>query len=57
MDTITSRFVHLIEKHSAQLSQDLVKSIQSSERTRDLGRMDAAELKQRAGEMYEHLGE
>lgn len=58
MATIASRFVSLIETHSAQLSQGLLESIQSSERTRDLrSRIDAAELKQRAAEVYEHLSE
>ena len=57
MATIASRFVSLIEQHSAQLSQGLLESIESSERTRDLRRIDAAELKHRAREIYEHPGE
>ena len=57
MDTLAGGFVSLIETHSEQLSQKLVETIQSSERTKDLRRIDAAELKQRAQEVYEHLGE
>jgi hypothetical protein len=49
------RLVHLIESHSEELSDGLIRKLHTSERTSDLRRVPAAELHARCHEIYRNL--
>lgn len=51
------RLVRLIETHSQGLAACLLEKVQSSEQTRDYGKVPPEELKERVYEIYRHLGE
>ena len=54
---IALRLVHLIETHSEELASGLVKKLELSPHTRDLQKVPANELRERASEIYRHLSE
>ncbi len=54
---IAQRFVRLIESHADRMAEGLVGRLQASEKTADLRKVPAMELKVRAKELYQHLGE
>src|SRR3954471_19267731 len=57
MEMLGTRYSHLIEKHSEQLAEGLVKKLQTSERTEAYRDIPKDELKRNLQEVYEHLGE
>lgn len=52
---IALRLVHLIESHSEELAESLVRKVERSSRTTDLKKVPAKELRQRAREVYRNL--
>lgn len=54
---IALRLVRLIENHSNELAEVLLRKFRESPRTRDLSRVPAQELGDRTRELLEHLGE
>ena len=54
--TIAGRLIDLIETNAARLSQSLLESVLSSDRTTDMRREDSTQLLQRAKEIYGDLG-
>jgi hypothetical protein len=51
------RFVRLIESHSEDLADNLLRRVQQSALTRDYDKVPPGELKQRVREIYRHMGE
>jgi hypothetical protein len=51
------RLVRLIETHSDGLAAGLLKKVQTSELTRDYGKVPPDDLKRRVYEIYRHLGD
>ena len=54
---IALRLVHLIEKHSDELAEGLIATIESSARTEDLRKVPREELRERFHEILQHLSE
>ncbi len=54
---VANRLVRLIESHSADLAESLVKKLHTSERTTAYRNISAHELKTAVLEVYENLGE
>ena len=54
---IALRLVHLIESHSEQLAEGLVHKLERSSRAADLRRVPAAEIRERAREVYRNLSD
>ena len=52
-----TRYTHLIEKHSEELAEGLVRKLQTSERTQAYRAVPPDELKRNLGEVYKHLGD
>ena len=52
---IALRLVHLIESHSEQLAESLVRKVERSSRTTDLKKVPAKEIRERAREVYRNL--
>jgi hypothetical protein len=52
-----TRYSHLIEKHSEELAEGLVRKLQTSERTEAYRAVPKDELKRALSEVYENLGE
>lgn len=51
------RLVHLIESHSDELADGLIRKLHTTERMRDLRKVPAAELHARCREIYRNLSE
>lgn len=51
------RLVRLIETHSAELAESLLRKVQASEKLRDYSNVPAEELEGRVYEIYRHLGQ
>ncbi len=54
---IALRLVRLIEKHADELAEELVAKFHASQRTADLRKVPAEELRDRIHEILEHLNE
>ncbi|MGH9531872.1 MAG: hypothetical protein ACRD2Q_05720, partial [Terriglobales bacterium] len=54
---LTARLVNLIEAHSQQLSEGLLKKLLASERTADLRKVPEQELAERTYEIYRNLSD
>lgn len=54
---VANRLVRLIESHSEELAESLVRKLQTSERTTAYRKIPAHELKAAVLEVYENLGE
>lgn len=54
---IALRLVRLIESHSEQLAESLVRKLERSSRAADLKRVPAQEIEERAREVYRHLSD
>jgi hypothetical protein len=54
---IALRLVRLIEDHSDELVEELLKKFQQSARTQDFSKVPAQELRDRVHEILRHLGE
>lgn len=54
---IALRLVRLIEDHSDELAEGLLKKFQSSSLTKDMGKVPAQELRDRVYEILNNLGE
>lgn len=54
---IASRLVNLIETHSEKLAESLMKQFESYEDLKDFRKVPPGELRQRAYDVYRHLGE
>lgn len=54
---VAPRLVRLIESHSEQLAEGLVKKLQTSERTTEYRKIPAHELKHAVHQVYQNLGE
>ena len=54
---IAVRMVRLIESNSERLAAGLVEKLMKSERTHDMRKVPAAELRERSQEIYKNLGE
>ena len=54
---IALRLVRLIEQHSEELSDDLIRKFETSDRTHELNRVPAQELRRRTREILQHLSE
>jgi hypothetical protein len=57
MDMLGTRYSHLIERHSEELAEGLVKKLQTSERTEAYRAVPKDELKRNLQDVYEHLGD
>ncbi|HZQ24341.1 MAG TPA: hypothetical protein VFA89_16250 [Terriglobales bacterium] len=54
---IALRLVRLIEDHSEEIAESLMRTFQSSSRTKDLSKVPAEELHARIREILQHLSE
>ncbi|HVZ18079.1 MAG TPA: hypothetical protein VG897_13235, partial [Terriglobales bacterium] len=54
---VANRLVRLIESHSGELADGLVKKLYTSERTTEYRNIPVHELKSAVLEVYDHLGE
>jgi hypothetical protein len=54
---IALRFVRLIESHSDQLAESLLRKLERSARTADLRRVPEAEIRERIHEVYRNLSD
>ena len=54
---IALRLVHLIESHSEQLAESLLRKIDRSTRAADLKKVSTQEIHERAREIYRHLSD
>jgi hypothetical protein len=57
MEMLGTRYSHLIEKHSEELAEGLVRKLQTSERTEAYRAVPPDDLKRNLREVYEHLGD
>ena len=56
MATMAARLVKMIEANADRFSRELLESVLSAERSKEMGRIDSAQLLQRAKEIYGDLG-
>ena len=54
---IALRLVHLIESHSEQLAESLIKKLERSSRAAELKRVPAHEIRERTHEVYRNLSD
>jgi RsbT co-antagonist protein rsbRD N-terminal domain len=57
MEMLGTRYSQLIEKHSEELAEGLVRKLQASERTEAYRAIPKDELKRALSDIYEHLGD